>query len=270
MKKAACLVIFLLMAALPAIAAEDFRKRVTAEEDVYAEDDIQAELRFGQEVAARILGRYRLYEDERLARYVNLVGKSLSAYAGRPEIEFRIGILDADYVNAYAVPGGYIFVTKAAVDMASDESELAAVLAHEIAHISRKHIVKELNIKASDDSPVSGVARLLGASGDPAKVAFLKTVDKAMDMLVENGYKIEDELDADKNGVLLLGLAGYDPKALSSYLEKILKDEKRDASKSHPASKSRIEAINSTIEKEGLEGTASLKGKERFDAHRKK
>jgi predicted Zn-dependent protease len=266
MKKISFLILFVFLAH-SAFAAHDYRQRASDEEEIYVEDDIKAEVQFGREVAGRILGRYKLYDDEKLTRYVNLVGKAVAANAGRPEIEFRFGIVESDVVNAYAAPGGYIFITKAALDMVRDESELAAMLAHEIGHVANKHIVKELNIRASDDSPVGGFARMLGASGDPAKIAFLKAADKAMEILIENGYRKEDELDADRTGTVLLALSGYDPTALKKYLQRILSDEKRD-SQTHPASGDRIAAIDKVISEEALK-TGSA-GKERFDGYTKK
>lgn len=249
--------------------AGDFRQRGSQQDWTVSEDDIKAEVQFGREVAARILGRHKLHEDEQLTKYVNLIGKTVAENAGRPEIEFRFGVLQADYPNAYAAPGGYIFITKGAIDAAEDESELAAVLAHEVAHVKGKHIVKELNIKASEDSPVSGVVRLLGASGDPAKTAFLKATDKAVEILFERGYKIEDELDADKTGTGLLALSGYDPTALHRYLERILKSGQKTASKTHPLPPERLNALSKMTEEEDLSGLAPVKGKERFDAFKK-
>src|SRR3989338_3678250 len=143
-----------------AIASEDFRRRKSqtlAEESFSTKDDVEAEIIFGREVAARILGRYKLYEDKNLARYINMVGRSAAQYANRPEIEFRFAILNTDIVNAFAAPGGYIFITKGALRLMEDEAELAGVLAHEVAHVSERHIVKELNIKGTEASPSAGL-----------------------------------------------------------------------------------------------------------------
>ena len=187
-----CFLLVLVLLTPGPIAAQDFRERKSHEDVGFVEDDVKTEIRFGREIAARILGRYRPYEDEKLTRYVNLVGRTVASQAGRAEIEFHFGILRAEFVNAFAAPGGYVFITKGALDKVRDEAELAAVLAHEIAHVTERHIVEELNIRASDDSPVAGVARMIGATGDPAKVAFLKAADKALNILMERGYKIGD------------------------------------------------------------------------------
>ncbi|OGW05291.1 MAG: hypothetical protein A3I04_03580, partial [Nitrospinae bacterium RIFCSPLOWO2_02_FULL_39_110] len=214
-----------------AIASEDFRRRKSqtlAEESFSTKDDVEAEIIFGREVAARILGRYKLYEDKNLARYINMVGRSAAQYANRPEIEFRFAILNTDIVNAFAAPGGYIFITKGALRLMEDEAELAGVLAHEVAHVSERHIVKELNIKGTEASPSAGLARIVGGGTDTMRAAFTQVVDKAVEILFEKGLKRQDEMDSDRIGTMLIVSAGYDPAGLQRYLKKISTDEKED------------------------------------------
>jgi predicted Zn-dependent protease len=232
-------------------------------------DDVRAEVQFGREVAARVLGSFGLYDKEQLTRYVNLVGRSVAAYATRPEIEFRFAVLKTDSINAYAAPGGYVFVTRGALVHMEDEAELAAVLAHEVAHVTRRHIVKELNIYSTESSPVSGFARFLGASGDPAKLSFLATVDKALEILFMRGYKREDEKEADTLAVTYLALSGYDPHAFARYLERIKDIKGKDMStllKTHPSFAERLDAASRTIKEGGLSGWDYRDGKERFVA----
>lgn len=265
-----CFILILSICLLPAItlADQDFRERKSAAYEVITEDDVKAEIQFGREVAARILGKYTFNDDERMTRYITLVGRAIALYTTRPEIEFYFGILDTDSINAYASPGGYIFITRGALKNMEDESELAAVLAHEIAHVSEKHIVRELNIHASEDSPIGGFARLLGAAGDPAKVSFLKTVDKTMEILFERGYKLQDETEADRLSVILLSLAGYDPSALTRYLQRIKEvkgEEIKVMKKTHPSFDERLKIIADTVDREGLARLNYLRGKERFN-----
>ncbi|HWR72808.1 MAG TPA: M48 family metalloprotease, partial [Nitrospirota bacterium] len=86
------------------------------------EEDVAAEIEFGREVAARIIGRYGLYQNTAVTKYVNLVGKVVAMNANRPELEFRFGVLNTDQVNAYAAPGGYVFVTRGALAKMQDEA----------------------------------------------------------------------------------------------------------------------------------------------------
>jgi predicted Zn-dependent protease len=254
-------------APLPAAESEaQWRKRVSSTDEVAA-SDITEEVRFGREVAARVIARYGLYENLQLMKYVNLVGRGLAMSTNRPELEFRFAVLNTDEINAYAAPGGYIFVTRGALAKMRDEAELAGVLAHEIGHVVEKHVVKELNIKGSDDSAVSGLARVIGGSSDSARLAFAQAVDKALDMLFINGYKREDEAQADRDAVLFCALSGYEPTGLVRYFERIgsVKGKQTEVlDKTHPSFEARIAWLNNTITQEGIDEGNYKNNKDRF------
>lgn len=231
-------------------------------------NDIKAEISFGQEIAARILGKYRLHPNEPLTRYANLIAKSLARYGNRPELSYTVGILDTDMVNGFSTPGGYVFITKGAVDAMRDEAELAGVIAHEMTHISQRHIVKELNIHGSDSSPVSGFAKMVGGASESVKVTFLKAVDEGMNILFERGYKQADEFEADSMATELIGTAGYDPTALTRYFNRIkagLEKETATIKKLHPSFDERISVIDGVIASSGLTTDGAKTGKERFN-----
>ncbi|GMT43179.1 MAG: peptidase M48 [bacterium] len=262
--------LFVLFAALaltvPA-AAESPRTRANYADMMVTVDDIKAEIEFGRDVAARIIGRYSLYDNDRLTRYVNLMGKSLAQYANRPELDFTVGILDTDVINAYAAPGGFIFITRGAISAMKDESELAGVIAHEIIHISQKHIVKEMDIKGSDTSAVAGFSRVVGGSTDAYKMAFTQAVDSAVDILFEKGYGKNDEVEADTLATVLIAQFNYDPKALVRYFKKIGEirgNEIKSLKKLHPPFNERIRWINEIIEDGGLSGEDFNHGEARF------
>jgi beta-barrel assembly-enhancing protease len=240
------------------IAAESeaqFRQRASSRNEVIA-SDVAQEVRFGREVAARVLARYGLYEDQKLMKYVNLVGRVLAQTTNRPEIEFRFAVLNTDEINAYAAPGGYVFITHGALLKMQDESELAGVLAHEIGHVVEKHVVKELNIKGSDDSATMGLAAVIGGSSQSARTAFAQAVDKAMDTLFKDGYKRDDEIQADKDAVLFCALSGYEPTGLVKYFERLnaVKGKNTEVlDKTHPSYADRIAWLKSTITQEGID-----------------
>lgn len=220
-------------------------------------EDIEAELEFGRDVAARILARFLLTGDEKLAEYVSLVGNAVALHGTRPEIKFHFAVIDSDAVNAYAAPGGYIFITSAAVAQMRDEAELAAVLAHEIIHVNRRHIVKELQIRGRDTSAGAGLARVLGAAGDPTRVAFKQAVDEAISILFDKGLKHADEHEADALAVTLLATTGYDPSALKRYLERVSRQEAESlkvVSGTHPTFAARLAALDAALAEAGLAG----------------
>lgn len=262
------LVLILAGLPMPSSAANDFRARRSAEilQDTNL-DDLKAEIKFGRDVAARILGNMELLKDEDLTRYVNLIGAGVSANAGRPEIEFHFAVLNSETVNAFAAPGGYVFVTKGALRLMADEAELAAVLGHEIAHITAKHIVNELKIRGEDQEGKS-VTSLVGASTDPIRMALQQMVDQAVSILFERGYQKQDEFESDRIGSSLLVLAGYDPSALQRYLLRIDAAKKAataDIHRTHPPNKERSSAILTFLQENGLTNNDSVTiNQERF------
>ncbi len=242
--------LFLLLLAISSfpLLADNFRLRVhTQTLSLLTEEDIHAEIHFGKTVAARLLGQYPPYDNKALTRYVNLVGQALVLNSPRQDITFHFSIVNSNTINAYSTPGGYVFITTQAIKTMQDESELAAVLAHEIAHITEKHIVNEFKIKGKDDSITSGITRIVGGSKDSATVAFQNAVDKAVDLLLSRGFKHDDELGSDQVAVTLLAQTGYDTMALERYLRRVIKateEDDRKKSNTHPTTDLRLDTLN--------------------------
>lgn len=260
---------FVIVSATVSAESGNWRKRPGAGETV-TQDDVAAEVVFGREVAARILGRYKLLENERVTKYLNLVGSVLAQNTNRPELEYRFALLETDEINAYAAPGGYVFITKGALALVRDEAELAGILAHELSHIAEKHVVKELDLKAADDSAVSGIARLVGGTSDSARLALSQAVDKALDRLFSDGYKREDETQADRDAVIIAATAGYDPEGLARYLERLRSLKKKETAildKTHPPYEERVAAVKKTISDEGIEPATLDTNRERFNKY---
>lgn len=260
-----------ILACTAAQASEQaFRTRVSA----YAErsvdaitQDVKAEIQFGRDVAARILGRHPIAENDKLNHYVRLVGHTVARNSTRPELKFHFALLDTDEINAYAAPGGYIFVTRGAMNLIEDESELAAVLAHEVGHVSERHIVKELDIKGKDASMGAGLAQMIGGAGETARIAFTQAVDKAVELLFETGLKKEDEFDADLVGTVLSTNTGYDPQALRRYLDRVREvkgDKTKILSHTHPPFVDRVRALDEFLLAENLNLASPKKLAARF------
>jgi len=235
-----------------------------------SDEDVRAEIEFGQIIAARVLGRIALQHNNDWTTYVNLIGRTLTLHANRPELDFHFAVLDADFINAYSAPGGYVFITRGAIAAMQDESELAAVLAHEIAHITEKHIVKEHNIRARDTSALSTVSSIVGGAQDSARLAVMQAVDKAVDMLLTTGPKHEDELAADETALLLLANTGYDPFALQRLLSRVseMDAEAQTGGKvTHPPTRERIDRLAKLAQDNRMEHMRNYQGKERFQTH---
>ncbi len=259
-------------AAPPADDSRDYRARpshdVTTE---FTPEDVAAEIELGREVAARLLSRYGLFGDRALQEYVALVGRSVAMHAGRGELDYHFAVLDDASVNAFATPGGYIFITRGALDLIEDEAELAAVLAHEVAHVTERHIVHELGVRADEGGAVSGMARVIGSAGDSIQAAFATAIDQAVALLLEDGLEEQDELEADEIGTLLLAATGYDPGALRRYLARVA--EQREAAEvqeglagTHPPFDVRLQTLDRVLENAGLHEVELPRMEERFHA----
>lgn len=173
------------------------------------------EIAAGREVAANLLGASPLVADGDLQRYVNTVGRWVSLRSERPNLPWRFGIIQSDDINAFAAPGGYILVTRGLYRRLADESELAGVLGHEIAHVLKKH---QLELMRKQTLIAEG-GKALSAASDHNKV---------VQNLVGNGAEIfarrldqDAEFEADRMGVVLATRAGYDPFGLPSVLQKL-------------------------------------------------
>ncbi len=246
---------------LPAIGAttttdtvnEDARKRLHQLNDGgYTQDDVQAEIDFGKKLAAGILGKTTILANKKMNSYVNTIGSLLVSQVGRPELRYHFAILDSDDVNAYACPGGYIFVSKGALKLMKNEGQLAGVLAHEITHVNQRHIVKQLNIKAKDDSLNSNIAAVVGGGS----TAFFTMLNQGMDLLFTDGLKREDEYEADAIGLEMLTALGYNVRSYYDFLEEVKRSNEQHKdqvmNKTHPSMDSRLERIKLIMTQNGL------------------
>lgn len=252
-------------------AAQSFRTRTSTTDLITVEgleNDVRAEIEFGRELAAIILGQNKFDNNRRINHYLNLVGSSITRQSQRPELKFSFALLDTEEVNAYTAPGGYIFVTKGALRLMRDEAELAAVLAHEIAHTTQKHIVNELKIKGKDTSTQGGLSKIIGGFGDTARIAVNQALEKASALLFTKGLKKEDEYEADQIGALLLTSSGYDPTALHRYLSRIKSIKKENRAvlyKTHPSFDSRLKRLEILMAEETLTSSDAPTYKKRFN-----
>ena len=180
--------------------------------------DLMAEARVGRAVAARLAKRYGLVQDDTLARYVTLVGRTTASFSSRPELAFHFGILRTQEVNAFACPGGYIFVTVGALLLMKDEAELAGVLAHEVSHVALQHSGK---FKGATGWLDFFAAVLSGPAGNVLNSAVKQASDEIEQILIKKGRQREFELEADRAGLVLAATAGYDATGAERYLKEV-------------------------------------------------
>ena len=127
----------------------------------------QEEIELGKGIAANLLGAAPLVPDAALQTYVNRVGKWLAMHSERPGLPWHFGVLDTDSVNAFATPGGYVFITRGLLLQMRDESELAGVLAHEISHVTERHALETMRKGALVEFAGETLGETLRNQGSP-------------------------------------------------------------------------------------------------------
>ena len=175
------------------------------------------EIALGRKLHPQILKQMPAYEDPALARYVRSVGERLAETSHRPGLIYRFTVLDSPDVNAFALPGGYIYVTRGILAYLNSEAELAAVLGHEIGHVTARHSVRQYTAATTTSLLGAVIAGATGvrAAGDLASIAGTAIV---------RGYGRKHELEADRLGAEYLARNGYDPRAMLRVIG-VLKDQ---------------------------------------------
>lgn len=179
--------------------------------------DEPREIEIGRQMGAVLLGSKPLHPDMALQRYVNRLGRWISLHSLRPQLAWSFAVMDDPGFNAFAAPGGYVFVTKGLVDRVS-EAELAGILAHEIVHVTEKHHLKALKAKAG-----AGLAAQVVGSQLRDNVRGM-VQGQALNLLrnvYSSGLDRGDEFDADRGGVALAARAGFDPYGLPLVLQQL-------------------------------------------------
>ncbi len=208
------------------------------------------EIEIGGNLISGLLGAAPLVDDPGLQQYVNDVGFWVAAQSGRKNLPWRFGVIESDGINAFAAPGGYVVITRGLFELLQNEAQLAAVLAHEIAHVVRKHHLKALQKTMKRDF----WARVtVGAVSDEEDREKLREMINAGVQLYATGLDRDYEYDADLRGVVLAARAGYDPYALLDVLTTIESiDPESDALgvmlKTHPPTADRLARLGEKMD----------------------
>jgi beta-barrel assembly-enhancing protease len=228
------------------------RKGAKVMHDATREFTDDEEKDIGRVVAARILATYPLSKNDKVQRYVTLVGNTVAAYSARPTLGWHFAVLDTPVVNAFSCPGGFIFITTGALEQMHSEAELAAVLGHEVGHATQKHILKEIRRNSVFMSSVdlAGEASF-GNSLTDAVGEKLGAI--AYEKLFTSGLSRRDENEADKIGVELAAEAGYRSSEFLRFLEGLQKLEGSSQMKvlvaTHPRAADRITVVKPLVAK---------------------
>lgn len=224
------------------------------------------EITIGRDLAGRMLGQIQLVDDANVQAYVNRVGRWVASQSERPDLPWRFGVANAGNINAMAMPGGTILITRGLYDILDNEAQLAGVLGHEIAHVVKKHhigVMQKQNL-------VSGAASL--ASSRTGGNQLQKVALDFFKNLFISGLDKESEYEADAVGVILAARAGYNAFGLAEVLHKLNARGNSDPAVvdlfgSHPGPSDRLVKLGDLLSPrisqlpEGLEPTISPVGR---------
>lgn len=178
------------------------------------------ELEMGRTYHPQIIKEYGLYEDEALQSYVQNVGEKLAVVSHRDDLVYRFTVLDSPVINAFALPGGYIYITRGLMSYLNSEAELAAVLGHEIGHVTARHGVRQQSA-----SQAANLGYTLGAILVPGlRTAGAQDLFNMFGGALLSGYGREHELESDRLGAEYLARSGYNPQAMIEVIG-VLKDQ---------------------------------------------
>jgi predicted Zn-dependent protease len=175
----------------------------------------------GEKEHQEIVDSGQVYDDPELQAYVNRVGQALATNSGKPKQKFTFTVLDTEMINAFAAPGGYIYISRGILPYLENEEELAGVLGHEIAHVTAGHHFERGSANVTS-KVLSTLAYILTGSGDIADASTMYGAE------LISGYGREQELEADGLGAEYMHKTGYDPQALLQVIG-VLKDQEQFA-----------------------------------------
>lgn len=262
MKRMRAVVLSLLVGLIASVATEaqfslkKLKKAADKAQDVAEEVDRftfseDEEIELGLAVSNRIRARYGVAQDPVVTRYLSLVGLTVAARSGRPHLPWQWIILDSGAVNAFAAPGGYVHITRGALAAMRSEAELANVLAHEVAHITRRHTLKGLQKSMGMELAQNHAEYAVGS-------AFFNAVADQAAKAVLAGFGQAEELVADQVALDVASRVGYQALGLTHFLGTLDRinagsNSKAGLFRSHPDTNERIRRANKQIKKERLD-----------------
>ncbi|HEX4300480.1 MAG TPA: M48 family metalloprotease [Gammaproteobacteria bacterium] len=234
----------------------------------------EQEIAIGRDAAATLLGASKPITNQAVQDYVNKVGLWIALQSDRPGLPWHFAVVDSDDIDAFAAPGGFVFITRGLLLHMHNEAELAGVLGHEITHVVLKHHLNELQRGAKLD--LAGQAAKQGAAQEgydsDLDNELMDQVSGATRNLYSKGLDKGDEIDADRMGVVLAARAGYDPYGLMAVLQTLAAVDPKSGSMqlllaTHPSPDDRIKALSSSMAGGRMDRFgAHAEGQERFEA----
>jgi predicted Zn-dependent protease len=241
---------------------EDVKSRFADMENRYQEtkgafkragEDIEPEQEYyiGRGIAAVLLKTYPPYtKNKPLTAYLNYICFTIAINSSYPDVYngYHVALLDSNEINAFATPGGHIFITLGLLECTRSEDELAAVIAHEIAHIQLQHGIKAIKTNRKTNAILTATSNYLEYISQETSLAdmvrdFNEVVDEGVNALVNNGYSQSQEFEADEMALSLMASAGYNPSSFINMLQVLDREQSSHPggfNKTHPQPSDRL------------------------------
>ncbi len=254
--------------------AESLRRAGVAVGRTFEDITPEQEYYIGRAVSATILSEYQPYDNPSANAYLNELGQALALASDKPETYggYRFMILDSDEINAFAAPGGFIFVTRGMLRLCETEDELAAVLAHEIGHVQHHHGLRAIKssrlVTAFTVLAIETTRTLAGDEMQQLTEAFEGSIGDITHTLMTSGYSRRLEREADAAAVTIMKRVGYQPAALQRMLEEMdrqLEPGRRDFASTHPPPRDRIRDIRRMIDIPAVAAEPPAARQQRFE-----
>ncbi|MBW7908296.1 MAG: M48 family metalloprotease [Kiritimatiellae bacterium] len=237
---------------------DSLRKVGDAVEKTFADITPEQEYYLGRAVGATIVHKFKVYDNEVATRYINVLGQTLAAASERPETfgGWHFLILDSDEINAFAAPGGFVFVSRGMLRLCKTEDDLAAVLAHEVGHVELQHALRAIKgsrlTSALTTLALESAKSLGGEALAQVTEAFEGSITDISGTLMNSGYARKQERQSDEVAIRVLKSVGYDPYALTRVLtemQKHLEPGGHDFAATHPPPQDRVKDLKTMLGK---------------------
>jgi beta-barrel assembly-enhancing protease len=214
----------------------------------------QEEVQIGQQNAAQINAQLPMLNDATINAYVNSLGRTIAQRTSRADLDWHFSVVNSEVINAFALPGGYIYVNRGVLTNASNESELAGVLAHEIEHVVRRHSVKQMEQAQGANVGVGLACALTRVCENTAAQAAIQVGGTA----VFARFSRADEVQADEGGFNNVINAGINPRGMLTFFQKLMAEEQQNGGgnasawfSDHPGTQDRIADIQRMLSESG-------------------
>ena len=206
----------------------------------------QQEVQIGQDAAQQVNAQLPMVQDAYIQNYVNALGQRVASRTSRADLNWQFQVVNSDVVNAFALPGGFVYMNRGVLARASNMSEIAGVLSHEIEHVVRRHSVKQMEQAQGANVGVGILCALTGVCQSGVAQAAINVAGTA----VFAKFSREDEIQADEGGFNNMIRAGVNPRGMLTLFQKLLAEEQQSGNgnvsawfSDHPGTSDRIADI---------------------------